>query len=277
MPIYRSGIETRAVPGDTEVVSVGLKTEAGKARETRGRNSEGRYRGGIGGGRKGGRSWVGYLGTARAQFGRGAAGPGGEKPSAGGARGGVLQFGRNRWSCFWGRCRPAGGQGAKLARRAKLFLGWANGRGAKLGGGWARAQFGRDGRSWGKGERPMRAGRSCFWAGPMRAGRNCLTRHSLGGKGEAVFKRHPHPAGVGLSSPSDQPLRRLQSLRGFSHVFRGLKTSALTIPLRGFAKPRNYPPPPMGLSSHLSELRKTDDQGLIDWCPPVMRDTHPKD
>jgi hypothetical protein len=30
-------------------------------------------------------------------------------------------------------------------------------------------------------------------------------------------------------------------------------------------------------ASHLSELRKTDDQGLIDWCPPVMRDTHPKD
>jgi len=30
-------------------------------------------------------------------------------------------------------------------------------------------------------------------------------------------------------------------------------------------------------SSYLSELRKTDDQGLIDWCPPVMRDTHPKD
>ena len=56
-----------------------------------------------------------------------------------------------------------------------------------------------------------------------------------------------------------------------------LLLAALTIPLRGFAKPRNYPPPPMGLSSHLSELRKTDDQGLIDWCPPVMRDTHPKD
>ena len=30
-------------------------------------------------------------------------------------------------------------------------------------------------------------------------------------------------------------------------------------------------------ASYLSELRKTDDQGLIDWCPPVMRDTHPKD
>jgi hypothetical protein len=139
--------------------------------------------------------------------------------------------------------RPKLGRGTELAgagaaqswrvRRSFTEMPVRNAGGAKLGGGWARA------RSW-------RAGRSCFWAGPMRAGRNCLTRHSLGGKGEAVLQRHPHPAGVGLSSPSDQPLRRLRSLRGFSHVFRDLKTSALTIPLRGFAKPRNYPPPPMG-------------------------------
>jgi hypothetical protein len=113
---------------------------------------------------------------------------------------------------------------------------------------------------------PMGAGRGTVWARRVelflgwaqRAGRNYISRHSLGAKGEAVFKRHPHPAGVGLSSPSDQPLRRLQSLRGFSPVVRDLETSASTIhPLRGFSKPRSYPPPPMGFSPHLSELRKT--------------------
>jgi hypothetical protein len=71
-------------------------------------------------------------------------------------------------------------------------------------------------------------------------------------------QRHPHPTGVGWSFPSDQALRRLRSLRGFSPVVRDLETSVSTIhPLRGFSKPRSYPPPPMGFSPHLSELRKT--------------------
>jgi hypothetical protein len=156
----------------------------------------------------------------------------------------AAQSWRDRRSCFGGRPKLAGGASHFWRNRRSFQKGWRVG---------------------GHGASPK-----CRRGMPQLEQDTKLTRNM-----KLPYK--DHPTGVGLSSPSDQPLRRLQSLRGFSHVFRDLKTSALTIPLRGFAKPRNYPPPPMGLSSHLSELRKTDDQGLIDWCPPVMRDTHPKD
>jgi hypothetical protein len=127
------------------------------------------------------------------------------------------------------------------------------------------------------------------WA--QRAGRNCLTRHSFGAKGETAFggpepltdtptpygcgkdpcsldtgrksslsrpQRHPHPTGVGWSFPSDQTLRRLRSLRGFSPVVRDLETSASTIhPLRGIFQTTQLSPTSDGFSPHLSELRKT--------------------